>query len=1038
MALRFQQKLAVPVPISAQVERLELLDQLESAIDTMRVVALAAPAGWGKTTALAQWVARSGRTIAWYTLDRTDRDPQLFLDYLLHAIVEIVPGADELAHQLAAISPQALEDIFRQVALAIAAAPVPFVLVLDDLHALDDPPGAALQDTALIREFLVALIDYAPNCQLVLSSRTLVSLFSLERLVRLGAQQRATVLDYKALQFSTAETQLLAELVSGDALPADRAERLVADLNGWVAGLVLSLSQTFRAEGLADLDTADSAAPMHAFFSEQILAPLAPELQRFLEDTSVLEDLSIARCDQLRAAHDSAQFLQEIANRVLFVSRRAGWLTYHSLFRDFLRVRLAGDPTRERALLRRAGDLYHGEEQLERALDCYLATNDLDLAIELLRQAIPRFRERSRHSTLLTCFERLSAAFAQRGRARPLPPDLLLAQARIYSDMALWEHAAMALQLAETIGEAETYAEARVLEADICCMRHDPDRAQELLDELQPEGFSPRIQLLFRFTAGRAQILRGQLVAAIASLEQALAIAPQIIDSATDPSLLAMIYDSLGWAYGAYNKIAQSIRHLQRADACWQASGNHGRRAMTLNNLGMMALADQRYSEARAALETGLELAQQTARRREETFLSCSLADLDALEGHLGRAYERFAAAHRLAVRIDLGESVATASVGAFWLAALQGRLAAANEWYGTSEAVGSILSPEARARKALGRALVLLQQPGTARAALVDQAAIVETLADALQPLERACLSLLQATIALGQGGWNAAGPAWERFEQQAAQLPDIVLDCFATPFASLFEIAARGSPLARRLYRGQAAQVLHWRVSALGAFVCQIDSAICDLSPLHQALLVRLLDAGPQGVSVERLWADVWGDSFLSMPTLHQTLYRFRSQTKLPVKVRDGICAIRSEWQSIGYDVQELEQQLAAPLTADTIRQVMALYRGDFLPGAPLSAALWADARRSFLQQRYLDALDQFAHAIEADAPEQAILCYQQILQMDGSREQTAASLMRLAIRLGNRSLVHATFEHLIGALRTLGAAPQPSTTSLYRQFS
>jgi two-component SAPR family response regulator len=172
--------------------------------------------------------------------------------------------------------------------------------------------------------------------------------------------------------------------------------------------------------------------------------------------------------------------------------------------------------------------------------------------------------------------------------------------------------------------------------------------------------------------------------------------------------------------------------------------------------------------------------------------------------------------------------------------------------------------------------------------------------------------------------------------------------------------------------------------------------------------------------------------------MPTLHQTLYRFRSQTKLAVKVRDGSCAIRSDWHSIDYDVRALEQTLAAAPSHATIQQALALYRGDFLPGAPLSAALWADARRAYLQQRYLDALDQFASTIERESPERAIEYYQHILQIDGGREQTAAHLMRLALRLGNHSLVHATFEHLAGTLRTLGATPQPSTTSLYHQLS
>jgi len=95
------------------------------------------------------------------------------------------------------------------------------------------------------------------------------------------------------------------------------------------------------------------------------------------------------------------------------VSSRAGWLAYHSLFRDFLRTRLARDPHRHHSLLLRAGDLYRDEEDLERALDCYLAAGAEDQAIDLLRTFIPSFRQRSRQTTLLACFERLTPGFCR-------------------------------------------------------------------------------------------------------------------------------------------------------------------------------------------------------------------------------------------------------------------------------------------------------------------------------------------------------------------------------------------------------------------------------------------------------------------------------------------------------------------------------------------------------------------------------------------------------------------------------------------------
>ncbi|KPV49374.1 transcriptional regulator, partial [Kouleothrix aurantiaca] len=243
----------------------------------------------------------------------------------------------------------------------------------------------------------------------------------------------------------------------------------------------------------------------------------------------------------------------------------------------------------------------------------------------------------------------------------------------------------------------------------------------------------------------------------------------------------------------------------------------------------------------------------------------------------------------------------------------------------------------------------------------------------------------------------------------------------------------------LAQRL-RGllHVANPIRWHIRTLGAFSCQVAGEECELSPLHRALLVRLLDAGPAGLAVERLWEAVWGDTELSMPALHQALRRLRVQTGLPVAARDGHCAIRGSWGAIDYDVRRFEDALAPPLVRERAQAAVALYQGEFLPGAPLSASLWADTRRALLQERYLNTLEQLASAAERDTPQLAIHYYQQVLQVDGCREQTAAQLMRLAARYGNRSLVNTTFEHLKGALRSLGAAPMPATAALYQQLN
>ncbi len=1064
MALRFQQKLIVPTSARPLIERPHVLALLDRAIRSKRVVALAAPAGGGKTTALAQWVAQRTMPAAWYTLDSTDRDPQVFLDYLLHSVADLAPGSAQIAARLADATPQELAEISQQVALAFADAPDHFALILDDVHVLDDDQSRPIPGVSLVLALLASIAEYATKCHLVLASRTLPALHGMVRMV---AQQRAAVFDYSMLQFQRADTQRLAGVAAGLTLSDEAADQLTAAVGGWVTGIVLSLDQPLVNEDwtadqyqrLTDIATQRDAiieantSQVYAYFAEQILAPLPADLQRFLEETSVLHDLSPHRCNVLRSATNSATYLDEIKRRGLFISSRAGWISYHSLFRDYLLSRLARDPQRHRTFLRAAGDLYAAEEDIERALDCYLAAGDDQKALDLLRLAVPRLRQRSRQTTLLACFERLHriqlTGDRQHSDNLPIrsarvpqvsfPPDLLLAEARVYSDLALWERAYLALQIAEATGNDLVRTEAQILLAEVQTLQGEHVRAQQTLRTVDVAVLDDRLRLEYALAAGRANIMAGEISAAITEFEHARAVATTSSDARDRPALLADIYDNLGWAYASQNNRPAALRCLKRADACWQASGNQGRRALTLNNMGVIAMEEGRYTEARNAFESGLAIARQTGLRREETVLLCSLAELNMREGDLEQSINGYTEAHALAVNFDMTNHAEAAAAGAFWAALLADNLAVARAWHDVTATIDVPLQPDVRGRLALARAMLTMHQRQPDTAYLSRLAAEATACEPSLGEEDRAYAALVQAEILFTQSGWRRAAEAWERFERYASGLSAPIVHRFATVHRRLFEAAAPHSALAAHTIAAfERSAPARWKITALGGFECVVDGKPVELSQLHRALLIRLLDAGPHGLSVERLWEAVWGASDLSMPALHQALRRLRVQTGLTVSAREGSVAIRSGWESIEYDVRELERALETPTHHDAIQRATTLYRGEFLPSAPISAGLWVEARRAHLQQRYLDAIEQYAQSLEHDSPQQAMFYYQHILQIDGCREHTAAQLMRLAARYGNRSLVNATFEHLKGSLRALGTTPEPAIAALYQQLT
>jgi ATP/maltotriose-dependent transcriptional regulator MalT len=1032
MAQRFEQKLVVPVATFPLVDRSGLVQRLEQTIRSKRVVTLVAPAGWGKTTALIQWAEGTSLPVCWYTLDSADRDPWLFLDYLLHALRSVLPEAAALAERLDSASPAALPELYRATALAIAAAPASFALILDDLHTLEAGIQDVLPGTGLIFELIASVAAYAEPCQLVLASRALPSF---QGLARLAVQQRALAFDYTALQFTGADVQRLAFVSQQVMLPAHAAEEIARRFDGWIVGISLMLQQSAQSSPDPLRWEPDEVEEVYAFFAEQTLALLPPELSAFLEDTSVLDDLSPHRCNALRGAMNSAPLLEEARRHGLFVSRRAGWLSLHSLFREFLRERLRDDPLRERLLLERAAELYRDEDDLERAVGAYMAAGKPNQAIELLREAIPRYRQRSRQTTLLACFDQLQASTAQRRPLGLLPADLYVAQARIYADLEVWDRTAASLQIANTVGTPEIRWEAQLSNAEFRCFQGDYGEAQRILNALPVASLPPRLQLMYHYTAGRVYVRSGELKAAIKALEHAHATALSSEYASQEPALLATIYDLLGWAYAVQGSWSLGAEHLRRADAFWQISGNAARRALTLNNLGMFAINEGRYQDAEFAFTTGLALAEETSQRREEALTLCSLAELNTLRGELDTALDRFRQAHSLAQRLSVPTIMAAAAVGGLWAAALQGDEATAESWRASIPAEPN-LEPAVAGRQLLAERL-LRDRAGNQWREANPALAAIET-PEVLSVPERAFLWLLQAGAAFERDGWEGAAALWREFAQLAPQVAEPLLNAFAETNRPLLEAATGSSPLAQELLaRLSRSSGYRWRITALGGFSCSVDNTPCELSPLHRALLVRLLDAGAQGLPIERLWESVWGDSELSMAALHQALRRLRMFTQLAISTREGTCAIYSPWEQINYDVQALEGLLARQLSLDCLKQVTSLYRGPFLESAPASAALWADARRAQLEQRYLDTLEQLALTLEAAAPHQAIDSYQQILQIDPCREYTASQLMRLAAHFGNHTLIITTFEHLLAALRTINAEPAPTTVALYRRL-
>jgi LuxR family transcriptional regulator, maltose regulon positive regulatory protein len=372
-------KLAAPAPRAELLPRASLQSLLEVGLGA-KLCLVDAPAGFGKTTLLAQWRATAGGgQVAWVSLDEGDDDPTRFWVYVVEALRTVEPGMG--ASALAALGrPSA--DLYRVVLPGLlnelSRVGLPLFLVLDDYHLVTNPT---------CHQTLTFLLDHLPaDVHVVLSSRSDPPL----PLARMRARGELAELRVADLQFTDEEALALLNGPMGLQLGTDDAQRLAERTEGWAAGLVLAgLSLRARQDPSAFIASFQGDNRHVAdYLTADVLSRQTEEIQTFLLRTSVLERLSGPLCDAVLEAQGSARLLEELERSNLFLvplDDRREWYRYHHLFAELLRVELA---SREPALLpvlhRRAAAWHRHAGNLDEAIGHASAAGEFGEAAALI------------------------------------------------------------------------------------------------------------------------------------------------------------------------------------------------------------------------------------------------------------------------------------------------------------------------------------------------------------------------------------------------------------------------------------------------------------------------------------------------------------------------------------------------------------------------------------------------------------------------------------------------------------------------------
>ncbi|MGH8869523.1 MAG: LuxR C-terminal-related transcriptional regulator [Actinomycetes bacterium] len=606
-------KFAVPPARESWVRRDALVRWLDDA--AARLVLVAAPPGYGKTTLVAQWAsgarpAASGvpRQVAWLALDRADDDPAVLRHHLVGTIRRACPG---LALELPPAPPDPggsldggaedrsgewLPGLLRE----LADLPASVVLVLDDYQAIRDP-----RCHDLVRQ----LVRHATaGLRVVVVTRADPPL----GLGRLRAAGEMAEFRAAELRFTPAEAAELVQTVAGVRLSDTSVVELLARTEGWPAGVYLAalcLRDSEDPEGFVR-DFAGDHRFVVEYLADEVLRHQPAVTRQFLVRTSVLDRLTAPLCEAVAGTPDSATVLDDLRRSNLFLvplDEHGRWFRYHHLFAQALQSELARtEPALVPVLHGRAAAWYRAEGDLETALTHALAAGDTGTAVELVSRGWLASVSRGRIGTVRGWLDALGENTVRGNAAAAVCAAWVAAFSGQRALVAGWLEAAQRAghdgpmpDGTTSLESALTLVRSTFALGGLAAMRREGARAVELENDPTSPWY-----VVARFDLGSALLASGEARAALVPLEQAAA------STRAGPLVHASVLAMLSLAAGT---LAETTRAAELAGDASRVVAEHG-----LGDVPQAAIVDiataatamhaGRLDEARAGLEHALRV----------------------------------------------------------------------------------------------------------------------------------------------------------------------------------------------------------------------------------------------------------------------------------------------------------------------------------------------------------------------------------------------------------------------------------------------
>lgn len=585
-------KLSVPQPRPIRVERNRLVDRLNSGL-AGKVTLISAPAGFGKTTLVAEWLSAQERPVAWLSLDETDNDPARFLAYLLAALAQIEPNLGQATRELLqAPQPPELVVLITTLLNEIAKYPGKFILAIDDYHLIE---------TAAIHQLLSFIVEHQPaQVHLVLLAREDPPL----PMSRLRARNQVSEIRQVDLRFTPQESADFLNRVMGLDIAEEDVVTLERRTEGWIAGLQLAALSMHGRDDLSEFVQAFSGSNRYVldYLMEEVFERQPQEVRDFLLKTSILMRLSAPLCDKVTGRSGSQGLLEGLEQANLFIiplDQSRAIYRYHRLFAELLRHRLRTlEESIEPSLHRRASHWYQGEGFLMEAIPHALAAEDWDGASELIRIVSDSVLKRGEVLTLLGWFSQI-------------PEDVLS------TDPTMCFEYSWPLMLAGQLESASFY-----LDQAQRRMGHDPIMLGQIL---AAQAYLAR--------------LREDYPGLVELSEKALRLLPD-----SDLSTRGIVTINLGIAYWHSGHMREADRVLAEAYKIANQTGNHYAMVTAMIFQGRVLAVNGRLRDAaklyRQAIETGVQIPSVALAYLDMCALHYEWNELDESAGYLDQAIQ--------------------------------------------------------------------------------------------------------------------------------------------------------------------------------------------------------------------------------------------------------------------------------------------------------------------------------------------------------------------------------------------------------------